>query len=141
MYRPCRYRTAAEDGRIICQKITQGNNEVAPNICRTCPAMAIHCDHLRFTLQKIIPSTILVRYGNGRTELWDDDPPRIEFVRGACAAKVMPIDDPRQCAGCALRCPTMIEEVTPAQEEAIEPQRVLQPAQVIPFPAREMASR
>jgi len=133
MVKPCRYRKAEEDGRIVCQKIAQGDDEVTPNVCRTCPAMAINCDHLRFTLQKITPTAILVRYGNGRTEIWNDEPPRIEFLHSACAVEVMPIESPRQCAGCVLRCPAMAEEV--------EQERALQPAQVIPFPAREVASR
>lgn len=134
MFKPCCYRRAEEDGRIICEKIIQGDNEVSPNVCRTCPAMAINCGHLRFSLQKISPNTILVRYGNGRTEIWNDEPPRIEFVRGACATKVMPIEGPRQCVGCTLRCPTVVEQV--------ERQKVPQVApQIIPFPAREAVAQ
>lgn len=140
MVKLCHHRKAEKDGRIVCQKIVQRDNEVTPNICRTCPAMAINCDHLRFTLQKITSTAILVRYGNGRTEIWNDEPPRIEFVRSACAVKVMPVESPRQCAGCGMRCPAMVEEVAPAQEE-IERGRVPQPVQVIPFPARSVASR
>jgi hypothetical protein len=139
MHKPCRYRQAEEDGRITCPKITQGDTQVSPNICRSCPAAAINCSHLRFTLRKFTPTTILVRYGNGRTEIWNDEPPRIEFLHAACAAKVLPIESPRQCAGCTLRCPAMAEEVIPAQE--VERGRVLQATQVIPFPAQNVATR
>jgi hypothetical protein len=100
--KPCSLRHAEEDGRVVCKKIVQGDNEVGPNICRACPVMAINCTHLRFTLQKITSTAILVRYGNGRSEVWAADPPRVALARGACAAKVMPIDGPKACAGCTL---------------------------------------
>ncbi|HEX3000226.1 MAG TPA: hypothetical protein VHR86_08320, partial [Armatimonadota bacterium] len=37
------------------------------------------------------------------TEIWEDDAPSISLARAACAAKVIPILSPRDCAGCALR--------------------------------------
>ncbi len=101
--KPCQFRHAEEDGRVVCEKIVQGDNEVGPNICRACPVMAINCSHLRFTLQKISSSSILVHYGDGRSEVWAGDPPRVTLAKGACAAKIMPIEGPKSCAGCALR--------------------------------------
>ena len=99
----CPHRSVAGDGRIICAKIVAGDNEVSPNICRDCPARQINCDKLRFSLEKSSPSPIVVRYGNGHSEVWDDEPARITFLRAACAAKIAPISEPRQCAACALR--------------------------------------
>jgi len=94
----CQHRSVAADGRIVCAKITLGDNEVSPNLCRNCPAKTIACHHLRFSLQKSSPSAIVVRYVNGRTEVWNDKPPSVSFLRAACAAKVAPITSPRECA-------------------------------------------
>lgn len=99
----CQYRSVDRDGRIICKKIVEGDNEVSPNLCRDCPAKQITCDKLRFSLQKLSVSPIVVRYGNGHSEVWRDEPAKISFLRAACVAKVIPISDPRQCAACALR--------------------------------------
>lgn len=103
--RPCEYRTALDDGRIVCDKITEGNPEVNPNICRHCPLAVINCSHLRFTLRKVGHKPILVRFGNGASDVWDDDPPAVELVRGACAEKVKPIIGRRDCVGCDAQCP------------------------------------
>ena len=100
----CAHRSVARDGRIVCSKITEGDSEVSPNICRDCPARQVSCDKLRFSLEKSSPSPIVVRYGNGHSEVWNDEPARISFLRAACIAKIAPISDPRQCAACALRC-------------------------------------
>lgn len=126
----CRYRSVGRDGRIVCQKIVEGDNEVSPNLCRNCPAKQVGCDKLRFSLQKLSPSPIVVRYGNGHCEVWGDEPATITFLRAACAAKVAPISDPRQCAACALR--TARE---PVLEEIPVPQ-VAAGGKVIPFPQR-----
>lgn len=128
--RVCAYRSVDGDGRIICKKIVEGDNEVSPNLCRDCPAKQVGCDKLRFSLRKLSSSPIVVRYGNGHCEVWGDDPPRITFLRAACAAKVVPISDPRQCAACALRT---VKE--PTREEVPIPQ-VASGGKVIPFPQR-----
>jgi hypothetical protein len=130
----CQYRSVDRDGRIICKKIVKGDNEVSPNICRDCPARQIACDKLRFSLQKFSPSPIVVRYGNGHSEVWGDEPARITFLRAACVAKVIPISDPRQCAACALR--TVGEPVL----EEIPVPRVATGGKVIAFPQRVAAA-
>ena len=105
--RVCEHRSVAADGRIVCAKITLGDNEVSPNLCRNCPAKAIACQHLRFSLEKSSPSAIVVRYVNGRTEVWNDEPPSVCFLRAACAVKVAPIAGPKECAACSLRLTTL----------------------------------
>jgi hypothetical protein len=126
----CAHRGVDRDGRIVCKKIVEGDNEVSPNLCRECPAKQVGCDKLRFSLQKLSPSPIVVRYGNGHCEVWGDEPARISFLRSACAAKVVPISDPRQCAACALR--TARE---PMLEEIPIP-KIAAGGKVIPFPQR-----
>lgn len=131
--KPCEYRTALEDGRIICEKITEGNPEVNPNICRHCPMTAINCQHLRFTLCKVGHKPILVRYGNGATEVWDDNPPGVELVRGACAEKVMPVTGARDCVGCRVRSPA--HEVPARERQPVESATVVASVgNVIQFP-------
>ncbi len=99
----CEYRKVWDDGRIICSKIVLGDNQVSPNLCRDCPANACNCEHLRFSLQKPSLSAIIVRWGNGHTEIWDDQPAGVSFLHSACEAKAIPIFSPRDCIGCALR--------------------------------------
>lgn len=99
----CEHRSVAADGRIVCAKITLGDNEVSPNVCRNCPAKTIACRQLRFSLQKSSPSAIVVRYAGGKTEVWNDEPPSISFLHAACVAKVTPISSPKECAACSLR--------------------------------------
>jgi hypothetical protein len=123
----CPNRSVADDGRIVCAKIVQGDNEVSPNLCRDCPARSVSCDNLRFSLQKSSPSPIVVRYNGGHTEVWDNDPPSISFYRAACAVKVMPVTSPKECAGCALRLA--------AQPEPVQRKRkVARRGKVVPFP-------
>jgi hypothetical protein len=129
---PCEHRTVSKSGRIICKKIVEGENEVSPNVCRTCPVKSIHCKNLRFTLRQITPSPLLVRY-NGRTEIWDDDPPEVQLEQAACTAKVMPIEDARTCAQCALRQPLH----KPVDAPARRPQQAEALGKVVPFPNRE----
>ncbi len=106
--RPCPYRQVDEDGHILCDKIKRGDREVSPNICRACPVAAIGCGHLRATLAQRASLPLTVRYGNGKTEIWDDPQPALTLVRAACAAKVTPIHSPRDCAGCPLRQPLVV---------------------------------
>ena len=98
----CEHRAVSKDGRVICAKIVEGDNGVSPEVCAACPVAIVNCTHLRFGLRQTIPSPLVVRY-NGRTEVWDDDPPEVRFQQAACSAKVTSIGDPRACAGCTLR--------------------------------------
>ena len=134
----CTHRSVACDGRIVCSKITEGDNEVSPNICRDCPARQVGCDKLRFSLEKSSPSPIVVRYGNGHSEVWNDEPARISFLRAACAVKVVPISDPRQCAACALRAVSeaVVEEIPLPRAVRQAHQEVAGGGKVIAFPQR-----
>ena len=126
----CEYRSVAADGRIICAKVTLGDNEVSPNLCRDCPAKTIACRHLCFSLQKFSPSAIVVRYANGRSEVWNDEPPSVSFLRAACAARVAPIASPKECAACSLRLTTLPQPQV--REKAA--QRKPGEGQVVPLP-------
>ena len=128
---PCDHRMVSKDGRIICRKITEGNNGISPELCRTCPYKAVNCTHLHFSLRLTSPSPLIVRF-NGRTEVWDDDPPEIQFRQAACSAQVLPIESPRACANCALRQPVQAQAAPPAQRR-----QAAQPGKVVPFPQRE----
>ena len=132
---PCEHRAVSKDGRIICRKIVEGDNAISPSLCLTCPVTAVNCAHLRFSLRQTSPSPIIVRF-NGHTEVWDDEPPELQFDRAACAAKVVPIEHPRSCAGCALRKPVQPASATPAPRT----RRVSKPGKVVPFPARKVAA-
>jgi hypothetical protein len=102
--KPCPYRHVGEEGHILCDKIKTGDKQVSPNICRDCPVSAINCAHLRVALDHSSRMPITVRYGNGKTEVWDDiGGPAIKMERAACAAKVLPINSSRDCTGCQLR--------------------------------------
>ncbi len=101
--KPCPYRQVDDEGHILCDKIKTGDREVSPNVCRACPVSAINCAHLRATLDHQTRPPITVRYGNGKTEVWEDEVPSIALGRAACAVKVTPILSPRDCAGCPLR--------------------------------------
>ena len=129
------HRMVAKDGRIMCSRIVEGESEVSPNVCRDCPFKAVNCRHLRFSLRQASPVPLIVRY-NGRTEVWDDEPPEVRFEQAACAAKVRPIGHPRQCAGCTLRQP-----LQPVAEKPIKRGRRPAPhgGSVVPFPRREPA--
>jgi hypothetical protein len=127
----CEHRAVSKDGRIVCQRIVEGDNEVSPNECRDCPFKAVNCAHLMFSLLQISPSPLIVRY-NGRTEIWDDEPPELRFERAACTAKVMPIHGPRACAECALHKPLQAPVERPARRR-----KVAGAGKVVPFPGRE----
>ncbi|MBI5304932.1 MAG: hypothetical protein HY868_22555 [Chloroflexi bacterium] len=103
--KPCPYRQVDDEGHILCDKIKTGEREVTPNICRACPVAAINCAHLRGTLDHQARPPITVRWGNGKSTVLEDAAPTIALGRAACAAKVIPIHSPRDCAGCALRQP------------------------------------
>ena len=143
----CEHRKVSKDGRIVCGKIVEGDIEVSPDVCRTCPLKAVNCAHLRFSLKQITPTPLTVRY-NGRTEIWDDDPAEVRFEQSACAAKVMPIQHPKQCVGCALREPvdTAAPQEQPADTavpEAPRPRprrKAPVSGNVVPFPGRKVAA-
>jgi len=120
----------AADGRIVCAKITLGDNLVSPNLCRNCPAKTIACQNLRFSLQKSSPSAIVVRYAGGRTEVWNDEPPSVSFLHAACAAKVAPVSSPRECAACSRRLTTLPQ---PQVREKVA-RRKPREGKVVPFP-------
>jgi hypothetical protein len=104
--KPCPYRHADDEGHILCDKIKSGDREVTPNMCRACPVAQIHCAHLRAALAHTARPPIVVRWGNGKSQVWDDlAPESIVLARAACAEKVLPIHSPRDCVGCALRKP------------------------------------
>jgi hypothetical protein len=138
----CVHRRVDRDGRIVCNKIVEGDNEVSPNLCRDCPAKQVSCDKLHFSLKKSSPSPIVVRYGNGHSEVWNDEPARISFLKAACAARVIPISDPRQCAACALRTagePVLEEVPLPRVARPVQ-HEVARGGKVIAFPQRVAAA-
>jgi glycine/D-amino acid oxidase-like deaminating enzyme len=109
----CEHRAVSKDGRIICRKIVLGENGVSPDLCRTCPFRAVNCSHLRFSLLRTSPSPLLVRF-NGRTELWNDEPPEVRFRQAACGVRIVPIEHPDFCTGCSLRQPIQTPPKQPA---------------------------
>ena len=128
----CEYKSVAPDGRIVCKKIAWGENKVSPSLCRSCPAQAVNCAHLRFSLRHSPPSSLLVRY-SGRTEVWNDDRPALEFQQAACALQVMPLHSPRSCASCSMRQPVGAAQAEPATM----PRPAAAPGKVVPFPEQE----
>ncbi len=129
--KPCPFRHVDADGHILCDKIKFGDREVSLNICRVCPISAINCAHLRATLDHRARAPITVRYGTGRTEVWDDVAPSIALERAACSVKVIPITSPRDCAGCSLRQPMPLIETIP-----VKPQMITRNAMTIANAAR-----
>lgn len=129
---PCEHRSVSTDGRIVCKKIVEGDPEVSPSLCRSCPFKLVNCAHFRFSLRQRSPSPLLVRF-NGRTEIWDDGPPELTLLRGACAARVGPIADTIACVGCPLRAP--LQEMT--SDRTYKAQRANRAGKVVPFPTRE----
>lgn len=105
----CSFARVANDGRIICTKIAQGDNEVSPALCFTCPARQCSCDHLRFSLVRTSPSPFIVRW-NGRTDVWNNEPPQVAFLRAACAAKITPLPSSQECLSCELRTGSLSEK-------------------------------
>ncbi len=102
--KPCPFRRADDEGHILCEKIKTGDREITPSVCHACPVIQINCAHLRATLDHSTRPPIVVRWSNGKTRVWDDFASEIiSLERAACAAKVMPIREPRDCVACALR--------------------------------------
>jgi hypothetical protein len=128
--RPCQHRSVSEDGRVTCDKIVIGDNEVSPRICERCPAIVCNCQHLRFSLEKIALTPVTVRWASGRMEVWDDQPPHVSFVRAACALKTTPVLSPVDCPACASRH-SMIAEA--ADQVVVPPAPAGLPDNVLPF--------
>jgi hypothetical protein len=134
----CEHRSVAPDGRIVCRKIAWGDNKVSPSLCRSCPGQTVNCTHLRFSLRHSPPSSLLVRF-SGRTEVWSDDRPALDFQQAACALQVIPLHSPRSCASCALRQPIGAAEAERAgeAERAARLRPAATPGKVVPFPEQE----
>jgi len=122
----CEFRAVDKDGRVVCQKIGQGDCEVSPNLCRECPGKQANCEHIRFTLAKTAPAPIIVRYATGRVEVWNNDPPALRFQRAACAVKAAPIQSPSQCLACTMRTCRALVEVQPVVQPIAHPGKVVQ---------------
>jgi hypothetical protein len=135
----CEHRAVSRDGRIVCAKITQGDNAVTPDVCRNCPARSVNCSHLRFSLTHSPHVPLVVRF-NGRTEVWNDEPPALQFEQAACALQVLPIGSPTPCAGCSLRQPLAD---APAPDAAAPHRTAARRGKVVPFepPEREAVAK
>ena len=127
----CAFRSVDGDGHIVCDKIRGLDRDVDSGICGTCPARACNCEHLRFSLLKSAPATLIVRYGNGHTEVWEGEPPSLSFLQAACAEKMVPISAPQWCASCELKA-----AVRPPEERQ-EPEKAA--PSIIQFPAASRA--
>jgi hypothetical protein len=128
----CQNRGVSEDGKISCRKITRGDQEVTAAICESCPAAAANCGHLRFSLEKQGESTIILRYGNGRSEILEARPAGVRFTKAACAAQLRSIEPRQDCAGCPMRGEAFVRQVVPPAQVEVTPVR----AKIIQFPAR-----
>jgi hypothetical protein len=129
----CEHRTVSRDGRVVCGKITQGDNSISPELCRACPAMSVNCAHLRFSLNHSQSVPLVVRF-SGHTEIWADDSPELLFHHAACAARVVPVQQPKSCAGCPLRAPLL---ATP--DAAVSERQPGHSGKIVVLPAREHA--
>ncbi len=118
---PCTHRLVAADGRILCTRIAGADQEVWPDLCERCPARAIACACLRFTLVRAGGGAIMVRHAGGRSYLLEPEPDGLHFQRAACAAFGRPIDSPVSCQGCRSAHPAATR------------------ATIIPFPATQSA--
>ncbi|MBI5652181.1 MAG: hypothetical protein HZC40_17330 [Chloroflexi bacterium] len=131
----CPYRLVDNEGHILCDKIKTGDRAISLETCRVCPIAAINCGQLRAALDHQTRPPITVRYGNGRSEVWDNVAPAIALRQAACATKVVPIHSPRDCAGCALRQPLVIAESAQAATTARAPAIARrQPRVIAPMP-------
>lgn len=121
--KPCQFRQVDTSGRILCGLIKSGDREVSVNLCRACQVPQINCQHLRATMQKNVSSPLTVRFATGRVEVWDNEPPTIEFKHAACAAKTMPIHSARDCLGCPIRLPNVVPQnaITVAHRNKMTP--------------------
>ena len=109
MLKPCQFRNVSDNGVMLCAKIARGSREVSPEICQACPVAAIDCRQLRFSLEKEEGGSLTVRYGNGRTEVWDGEAPHVEMQRAACSLLLLPLKGTHTCQSCSLRQPAVGE--------------------------------
>jgi hypothetical protein len=130
MLKYCQHRNVSEDGKVICQKIARGDQEVSLAICEACPAAQCNCGHLRFSLEKEGDTAVMIRYGNGRTELLEGGPSGVRLTKSACAAQLRPVDTRKDCVGCPLRSNGFVHDVIPPVQIDVMPAR----AKIIPFP-------
>ena len=135
MLKYCENRTVSEDGKVTCKKIARGDREVSLAMCEVCPAASCNCGHLRFSLEKEGDTSVVIRYGNGRTEVLEGGPTRVRFTKSACAAQLRPVDTRKDCAGCPLRGDGFVHDVVAPARVDVLPAR----AKVIPFPKAAMA--
>ena len=109
MLKPCQFRNVSENGEMVCAKVARGSREVSPEICQSCPVAAIDCRELRFSLEKQEGGAIVVRFGNGRSEVWDGEAPHVEMQRAACSLLLLPLKGAYTCQSCSLRQPAVGE--------------------------------
>jgi len=128
--RPCQQRSVSEDGRVTCDKIVMGDHEVSPQVCDDCPATICNCQFLRFALEKTALTPITVRWASGRMEVWDDQPPRVSFLRAACSLKTTRVLSPTDCLDCPLRHSVV---PTTTDQPAVSPVPLALGDNVIPF--------
>lgn len=102
MLEPCRHRGVSDQGQLLCAKIKGLDREVSQDICEACPVLSADCPHLRFALEKQGGADIIVRFGNGRSEVWKGEPAGVRLQRAACALVSLPISTVNACATCAL---------------------------------------
>ncbi|MGB9299150.1 MAG: hypothetical protein WCD51_01010 [Anaerolineae bacterium] len=105
----CRHRSVSIEGRITCDKIAAGDNEVHPALCHQCPARRCDCQHLRFALEKIVLTPVTVRWATGVVEVWDNQPPSVSFLRSACSLETTPVVSPDECLARCLRLSWQME--------------------------------
>ncbi len=125
----CQHRGVSDEGKVTCKKISRGDNEVSLSICEACPAANCNCGHLRFSLEKEGESSVVIRYGNGRSELLEGSAGGVRFTKSACAAQMRPVDTRRDCLACPLRSDGFVHNVIPPAHMESIPAR----AKVIPF--------
>jgi len=113
----CPHRQVASDGRIICRKVTAGDNEVSLLGCQDCPARLIGCEHLRFSLAQHRHPPIVVRYATGRTEVWREEDGRLTLARAACALR-MALVETADCLACPVRQTAAASSKPPACSSA-----------------------
>ena len=133
----CQHRTVSEEGKVTCRKIARGDNEVTLAMCEACPAAQCNCGHLRFSLEKDGDSSVVIRYGNGKTDMLESSPSAIRFARSACAAQLRPVDTRTDCTSCPLRSDGFVHSVIPPMRVDVAPVR----AKVIPFRSLAAAGR
>ena len=73
---------------------------------------------------------MVIRYGNGRTEVLEGGPTAVRLTKSACAAQMRPVDTHKDCVGCPLRSGGFVHDVIPATQIDVMPTR----AKIIHFP-------